>query len=41
MIRMNPSLTELKLNNNDLGDAGMLHLCKGLLTPSCNLQTLW
>ncbi|KFO93992.1 Ribonuclease inhibitor, partial [Buceros rhinoceros silvestris] len=41
VIRMNPSLTELKLNNNDLGDAGMLHLCKGLLTPSCNLQTLW
>ncbi|KAK2517885.1 ribonuclease inhibitor isoform X1 [Columba livia] len=41
IINMNPSLTELKLNNNELGDAGMEYLCKGLLMPSCSLQKLW
>ncbi|XP_057227458.1 ribonuclease inhibitor isoform X1 [Malurus melanocephalus] len=41
IINTNPSLTELKLNNNELGDAGVEHLCKGLLTPSCSLQKLW
>ncbi|NXM39955.1 RINI inhibitor, partial [Gymnorhina tibicen] len=41
IINTNPSLTELKLNNNELGDAGVEYLCKGLLTPSCSLQKLW
>ncbi|XP_054683752.1 ribonuclease inhibitor isoform X3 [Grus americana] len=41
IINTNPSLTELKLNNNELGDAGIEYLCKGLLTPSCSLQKLW
>ncbi|XP_026705990.1 ribonuclease inhibitor [Athene cunicularia] len=41
VISTNPSLTELKLNNNELGDAGAECLCKGLLMPSCSLQTLW
>lgn len=41
IINTNPSLTELNLNNNELGDAGIEHLCKGLLMPSCSLQKLW
>ena len=41
IISTNPSLTELKLNNNELGDAGIEYLCKGLLMPSCSLQKLW
>ncbi|XP_008934215.1 PREDICTED: ribonuclease inhibitor-like, partial [Merops nubicus] len=41
IISTNPSLTELKLNNNELGDAGIQHLCKGLLTPNCSLEKLW
>ncbi|KAM8807501.1 ribonuclease inhibitor [Eudromia elegans] len=41
VINTNPSLTELKLNNNELGDAGIEYLCKGLLTRSCCLQKLW
>ncbi|NXL93452.1 RINI inhibitor, partial [Alectura lathami] len=41
IIHENPSLTELKLNNNELGDAGIEYLCKGLLTPGCSLQKLW
>ncbi|XP_046774216.1 ribonuclease inhibitor isoform X3 [Gallus gallus] len=41
IIHTNPSLKELKLNNNELGDAGIEYLCKGLLTPSCSLQKLW
>ncbi|NXN08697.1 RINI inhibitor, partial [Indicator maculatus] len=41
IIHVNPSLTELKLNNNELGDAGIEYLCKGLLMPSCSLQKLW
>ncbi|XP_037258779.1 ribonuclease inhibitor isoform X1 [Falco biarmicus] len=41
IISMNPVLAELKLSNNEMGDAGIEYLCKGLLTPSCSLQKLW
>nr|XP_020639778.1 ribonuclease inhibitor isoform X2 [Pogona vitticeps] len=41
MLSTNQSLTELKLNNNELGDSGVEVLCKGLLNPSCKLQKLW
>ncbi|XP_074854009.1 ribonuclease inhibitor-like [Carettochelys insculpta] len=40
VLRSNQSLTELTLNNNELGDSGVELLCKGLMIPSCNLQKL-
>ncbi|KAJ6665006.1 hypothetical protein lerEdw1_005237 [Lerista edwardsae] len=40
-LTTNQALTELKLNNNELGDSGVELLCKGLMSPSCNLQKLW
>lgn len=36
-----PSLSELHLGNNKLGDAGLAELCPGLLSPSSRLKTLW
>ncbi|XP_060625651.2 ribonuclease inhibitor isoform X2 [Anolis sagrei] len=41
VLTKNQVLTELKLNNNEVGDSGMEVLCKGLLHPSCKLQKLW
>ncbi|KAM6154474.1 LOW QUALITY PROTEIN: NACHT, LRR and PYD domains-containing protein 12 [Erethizon dorsatum] len=39
-LSANPSLTELDLGLNDLGDPGVLRLCEGLKQPQCRLQTL-
>lgn len=36
-----PSLQELDLGGNKLGNAGITVLCPGLLHPSCGLRTLW
>ncbi|XP_042301381.1 ribonuclease inhibitor [Sceloporus undulatus] len=41
ILSTNQDLTELKLNNNELGDSGVEVLSKGLLHPSCKLQKLW
>lgn len=41
VLSSNQTLTELKLNNNELGDCGLEKLCKGLMNPSCKLQKLW
>ncbi|XP_054828523.1 ribonuclease inhibitor isoform X2 [Eublepharis macularius] len=41
VLSANQNLTELKLNNNELGDSGLEKLCKGLMNPSCKLQKLW
>ncbi|XP_025054383.1 ribonuclease inhibitor-like isoform X4 [Alligator sinensis] len=41
VLSTNQSLKELKLDHNELKDEGVEVLCKGLLTPSCNLELLW
>lgn len=41
IVAAKPSLSELHLGNNKLGDAGLAELCPGLLSPSSRLKTLW
>ncbi|KAG8125644.1 hypothetical protein E2320_020776 [Naja naja] len=41
LLTTNQELIELNLSNNELGDAGVDALCKGLLNPDCKLQKLW
>ncbi|XP_002929526.3 ribonuclease inhibitor isoform X2 [Ailuropoda melanoleuca] len=40
MLRSMPTLRELYLNDNPLGDAGLQLLCSGLLDPQCHLEKL-
>uniref|UniRef100_A0A4W3GA66 Nuclear factor 7, brain-like n=1 Tax=Callorhinchus milii TaxID=7868 RepID=A0A4W3GA66_CALMI len=40
-LSTNHSLTELILNNNNLGDCGVKRLCEALRNPECKIQRLW
>nr|XP_044995263.1 ribonuclease inhibitor [Jaculus jaculus]XP_044995268.1 ribonuclease inhibitor [Jaculus jaculus]XP_044995274.1 ribonuclease inhibitor [Jaculus jaculus]XP_044995283.1 ribonuclease inhibitor [Jaculus jaculus]XP_044995293.1 ribonuclease inhibitor [Jaculus jaculus]XP_044995302.1 ribonuclease inhibitor [Jaculus jaculus]XP_044995308.1 ribonuclease inhibitor [Jaculus jaculus] len=40
VLRSLPTLRELHLNDNPLGDAGLQLLCEGLLDPQCHLEKL-
>lgn len=39
-LRCLPTLRELYLSNNPLGDAGLQLLCDGLLDPECHVERL-
>uniref|UniRef100_A0A4W3GRX5 Uncharacterized protein n=1 Tax=Callorhinchus milii TaxID=7868 RepID=A0A4W3GRX5_CALMI len=39
-LSTNHSLTELHLNNNNLGDCGVKRLCEALRNPECKIQSL-
>ncbi|XP_059578513.1 ribonuclease inhibitor isoform X2 [Alligator mississippiensis] len=41
VLSTNPSLLDLALDNNNIGDVGLILLCKGLIHPKCNIQKLW
>lgn len=40
VLRALPTLRELHLSYNPLGDAGLRLLCKGLLDPQCHIEKL-
>lgn len=40
VLRSLPTLRELYLSYNPLGDAGLQLLCKGLLDPQCHIEKL-
>ncbi|XP_074948643.1 NACHT, LRR and PYD domains-containing protein 6 [Phalacrocorax aristotelis] len=40
VLRASPSLKELHLSDNELGDGGVRRLSEGLRDPACQLQTL-
>merc|ERR1711953_908053 len=40
LISLSNTLTLLDLRNNNLQDIGLLHICEGLKTAKCNLETL-
>lgn len=40
VLRSMPTLRELCLSDNPLGDAGLQLLCSGLLDPQCHLEKL-
>ncbi|XP_027715979.1 ribonuclease inhibitor [Vombatus ursinus] len=41
VLQTKESLQELCLGENKIGDAGLEQLCQGILSPACNLKTLW
>ncbi|XP_004586402.2 NACHT, LRR and PYD domains-containing protein 3 [Ochotona princeps] len=41
VLGSNPSLVELDLSDNSLGDPGMRVLCEALQHPSCGIRRLW
>ncbi|XP_069089639.1 ribonuclease inhibitor-like isoform X2 [Pleurodeles waltl] len=40
VLQMSPSLRDLDLRVNNLGDSGVQHLCEGLKHPDCKIQKL-
>lgn len=41
VVASKPSLQELDLGDNKLGDQGIATLCPSLLHPSCQIRVLW
>ncbi|XP_036619176.1 ribonuclease inhibitor [Trichosurus vulpecula] len=41
ILQTKESMQELCLGENKIGDAGLEQLCQGILSPACNLKTLW
>ncbi|EMP38663.1 Ribonuclease inhibitor [Chelonia mydas] len=41
VLAMKPSLTELSVGENKIGDPGVALLCQGLLNPNCKIEKLW